>query len=275
MQLYANAGDGYGFLNANWGGWDLKKIVSGVLYMNGNTSYYLRTDSDSYMYRVYGAADMRSPIFYDLDNTGYYCDPAGTSNLNVVAVQRAYSGYDSGQTASFSCSNWFRSSGNTGWYNASYDGGVYMTDTTWVRAYNSNSIYTDGSIACAGSVTAYYSDERLKEKTGKIENAVEKVKQLEGFYYVNNELAKSFGYKETKQQVGLSAQQVESILPEVVTLAPFDIQTGEFDGTISSKSGENYLTVDYSKLVPLLVEAIKEQQAQIEELKSQIEALKE
>ena len=113
----------------------------------------------------------------------------------------------------------------------------------------------------------------MKEKTGKIENAVEKVKQLEGFYYVNNELAKSFGYNETKQQVGLSAQQVESILPEVVTLAPFDIQTGEFDGVISSKSGENYLTVDYSRLVPLLVEAIKEQQAQIEELKSVVENL--
>jgi hypothetical protein len=148
-----------------------------------------------------------------------------------------------------------------------------MTDTTWVRAYNSKSIYTDGAIACAGNVTAYYSDERLKEKTGKIENAVEKIKQLEGFYYVNNELAKSFGYKETKQQVGLSAQQVESILPEVVTLAPFDMQTGEFDGVISSKSGENYLTVDYSRLVPLLVEAIKEQQAQIEELKSVVENL--
>ena len=42
--------------------------------MNNNTGYYLRTDGDSYMYRVYGAADIRSPIFYDQNDTGYYVD---------------------------------------------------------------------------------------------------------------------------------------------------------------------------------------------------------
>lgn len=40
-------------------------------------------------------------------------------------------------------SNWFRSTGQTGWYNETYAGGWYMTDTTWVRTYNSKGIYTN------------------------------------------------------------------------------------------------------------------------------------
>ena len=51
-------------------------------------------------------------------------------------------------------------------------------------------------------------------------------------------------------------------MPEIVDLAPFDTdsETGE------SKSGEDYMTVDYAKLTPLLIEAIKEQQKQIDTL---------
>ena len=58
-------------------------------------------------------------------------------------------------------------------------------------------------------------------------------------------------------QVGVSAQSVQRVLPEAVALAPFDYETSE-TGEITSKSGENYLTVDYSRIVPLLIEALKE-----------------
>ena len=93
------------------------------------------------------------------------------------------------------------------------------------------------------------------------------MRSLSGFKYVENDLAKELGYTNEKQQVGLSAQQVQAVLPEAVSLAPVDMETDEFTGEITSKSGEDYLTVDYSRLVPLLVEAIKEQQEQIDELK--------
>jgi hypothetical protein len=63
---------------------------------------------------------------------------------------------------------------------------------------------------------------------------------------------------------------VQEILPDAVALAPFD--TDHVNG--GSLSGENYLTVYYEKLIPLLIEGIKEQQSQIEELKNLINGTK-
>ena len=102
---------------------------------------------------------------------------------------------------------------------------------------------TSGQIRATNNITAYYSDARLKEFKGKISSALEKVKELNGYYYVENEVAKELGYNNDDIQVGLSAQEVQKVLPEVVTQAPID---------------EKYLTIWYDKLIPLLIEAIKE-----------------
>ena len=75
-----------------------------------------------------------------------------------------------------------------------------------------------------------------------------------------------------KEQVGVIAQEVEKVLPQIVVPAPFDIAQ-DADGNEYSKSGENYKTVQYDKLVPLLIEAIKEQQETIINLQRRIEDL--
>jgi hypothetical protein len=62
------------------------------------------------------------------------------------------------------------------------------------------------------------------------------------------------------------------VLPEVIEHAPFDIES--VDGENTSKTGEWYKTVKYDKMVPLLIEAIKEQQTMIDELKQEINKLK-
>jgi hypothetical protein len=116
---------------------------------------------------------------------------------------------------------------------------------------------TSGNLTATGNITAYYSDERLKTRLGKIENAVEKVKTLSGFYFAPNDTAMALGYQK-KVDVGVSAQEVKAILPEVIAPAPIDPQ---------------YMTVRYEKLIPLLIEAIKEQQEQIETLKQMVAAL--
>jgi len=120
---------------------------------------------------------------------------------------------------------------------------------------------TAGQIVATGEITAYYSDARLKTNVSNIENALDKLSQIRGVYYTQNELASQFGYNNFKTQVGVIAQEVEAVLPEVIRTAPFDM-----DENGNSKSGENYITVQYERIVPLLIEAIKELQAKVDAL---------
>ena len=111
-----------------------------------------------------------------------------------------------------------------------------------------------GEIRATGDVIAYYSDDRLKTRFGNIEHALDKVKSLAGFHYEANELAQSLGYA-AKPEVGVSAQEVQRIFPEIVVPAPID---------------ENYLTVKYEKLIPVLIEAIKELSEEIDAIKRKL-----
>ena len=111
---------------------------------------------------------------------------------------------------------------------------------------------TTGEIRATNNITAYYSDDRLKTRLGGIDNALDKVSSLTGFYYEANETAQSLGY-EPVREVGVSAQDVQAILPEIVAPAPIDPQ---------------YLTVRYERLVPLLIEAIKELTNRVKELEA-------
>ena len=119
-----------------------------------------------------------------------------------------------------------------------------------------------GAIYATGAITAYYSDARLKDVKGTITDALDKVSSLSGVYYTNNEVAVAHGYTSAETQVGLLAQDVEAVLPEVVKAAPFDL-----DEKGNSKSGEHYKTIQYERVIPLLVEAIKELRAEVQALR--------
>lgn len=192
--------------------------------------------------------------------------PAVTGS-STVACDRLIAGYDSGVSGSVNASGWFRSNGSSGWFNATYSGGINQEDTTFVRVYGGKHFYVPaGGLYASGDITAYYSDERLKTRVGSLYGALDKVLSLEGFLYVENELAREHGYSNTLQQVGVSAQAVQRVLPEAVSLAPFDIHVDPDTNEIVSKSGKNFLTLNYAKLVPLLIEAIKELTARVKEL---------
>lgn len=107
----------------------------------------------------------------------------------------------------------------------------------------------EGSIAATGNITSPFfyseSDINLKEEVSPIQDALKKVTDLVGVEFV---------WKSNKQKsIGLIAQEVEKIIPEIVG---------------NTKSGLK--TVQYDSIIPLLIEAIKEQQKQIEELRNKI-----
>lgn len=122
-----------------------------------------------------------------------------------------------------------------------------------------------GTLQVTGDITANLaSDERLKENIEVIPNALAKVNMLNGVTYNFTEHALSLNkYLGADKKAGLIAQQVKSVLPEVIKHAPFDRNDkGE------SISGENYLTIQYDKVIPLLVEAIKELTKKVERLEN-------
>ena len=112
-----------------------------------------------------------------------------------------------------------------------------------------NNMTTGGSINARTEITAYGSDERLKENVRTIENALEKVKSLDGVFYDWKDMVEDVGFFPTrrKDEAGVLAQQVEKVLPQAVALAPFDAtwdRDENGNATESSEmhsiSGENY-----------------------------------
>ena len=134
-------------------------------------------------------------------------------------------------------------------------GGVGVGGALYVGSTSSlaGNVTVTGSLTATTSITSYYSDDRLKTRTGNIKNALAKVLSLDGFHYHANEIAVALGFDAAKQEVGLSAQQVQAILPEVIAPAPIDPQ---------------YMTMHYERLVPLLVEAIKELKQELDSVKN-------
>jgi hypothetical protein len=139
------------------------------------------------------------------------------------------------------------------------------------RIYNSGnagsvSLYCDtngvlnisGAISASGDITALTSDIRLKTNIEPIENALNKVLKLNGFTYNFNEIAEKLGLNSSIRHSGVSAQDVQEVLPEAVKPAPVNSE---------------YLTVQYEKIVPLLIEAIKELSDKVTELESNAKKL--
>ena len=147
---------------------------------------------------------------------------------------------------------------------------------------NANMILdANGDLLVTGNITAYYSDERLKKVTENVENVLNTLKHIDVFKYKTNELANSLGINNNKNEIGLSAQQINKYYPEVVSIAPFDRKYDDDKEETVSKSGENYLTLNYERLVPILLQGIKELndkniklESELSEMKKDIQSIK-
>jgi hypothetical protein len=129
-------------------------------------------------------------------------------------------------------------------------------------------LYSYGHVYAQGDVYSSYSDARLKVNLVPIDDALAKLLNLSAVYYNQNEmLAEELDLKpNNKRQIGLIAQEVNEVFPELIGLAGFDLdpETG------LSKSGEDYMTLLYPRLVPVLVKAIQELNAKVDLLQNQL-----
>jgi hypothetical protein len=123
----------------------------------------------------------------------------------------------------------------------------------------------NGDFVISGSVSASGSDDRLKKNKVGITSALSKVCAMEGFIYEWNDVADKIGMTDGEKHLGLSAQTVEPLVPEVVVIN--DSLVNHDDGT------NDYKTIKYERLVPLLVEAIKDLKTENDSLKTRISAL--
>lgn len=144
-------------------------------------------------------------------------------------------------------------------FNTSELNGLVIKENGFIGMGNSDPtvrLQVNGDII-ANSI-AGSSDIRYKTNIRPVENALDKVKSLRGVYFNWNQ--KAFPTKDfsDKTELGFIAQEVEKVLPEVV---------------MKDKTAEEYRSVKYDKVVALLVEAIKEQQKQIDSLTIKVNKL--
>lgn len=319
----------------NWLRWD--DDGEGLIYPGGQSFYWSGSLWQFTGGYVVAQGSMRSPVFYDSDNTAFYGN-FGASDYSVVVnggikfgstnaesrsgfIGRHGSGgslnTDAYPSPLYSIGDNYRPSGTglsnhygVGYAhtNASFYGlsgqsgwGFYVSADGDARVQLNGS---NGTISCTGDVVAYASDGRLKENVKPIENALDKVKAIRGVSYdwVEN-IKDEYEFHPTKMhEVGVIAQEIQAVLPEVVSIAPFDMlysqKTGwkkiqkkmeadlgrevtkaeakteyeklSIEEQESLQDKNDFLTVNYERIVPLLIEAIKEQQEQIDELKKLI-----
>jgi hypothetical protein len=141
-------------------------------------------------------------------------------------------------------------------YDASIGIRWYTAGAEEMRLENDGDLHVDGDVI-AYSTTV--SDERLKEDIKTIDSACEKVSSLRGVEYTWNS-----GSRKGQREIGVIAQEVEKVIPEIVR-----------EKKLALVDDEVYKTVDYEKLVAVLIEANKELQDRVSKLESKLDGITE
>ena len=242
-----------GLLNISQGGTNAASAGAAInnLLPAQNTAvqdYFLRTNGSAVEWVI--GAGTQGPIGYtgsrgDVGYTGSrgdvgYTGSRGADGTNGATGPAGSTGA-TGATGERGPIGFTGSRGFTGSTGFTGSAGFTGSQGSFTGSYTGNMAIT-GAITATGDITAFFSDDRLKTKFGNIESALDKLRALSGFIFEPNELAQSLGY-EKKREVGVSAQQVKAVLPEAIASAPID---------------SKYMAVKYERLIPLVIEAIKE-----------------
>jgi hypothetical protein len=132
------------------------------------------------------------------------------------------------------------------------DGQAYLqSDCNCACTYNCTYSGTTINCDCNCNCDCFWSDDTLKNRESVIENALDIIHQLDGFYYTGNELAEHYGL-DTKRDVGVSAQKIKKHFP--VALG-------------SNLPNTDAMRVRYERLIPLLLEALKQLDDKVDQIK--------
>ena len=241
--------DGHKLVECTYGG--ITWIAIKFSYTANPYNYFLFNGQASTNVTGHGNNQLLVISYYDTNG-------GGVLNSEIYNSIVDYAGYGTNWKSTASNYYFGNEVGSTYWSTINSD---YLSHSSDVRAplfYDSNntayyldgsstgtSLNVAGSIIAAGNITAY-SDIRVKSDIEDINQAVSKVSMIRGVTYTRTDLADN-----ERRHAGVIAQEVEQVLPEAV-----------IDDTLKR--------VDYNALVGLLIEAIKEQQKQIDELKALI-----
>ena len=250
---------------------------------NLNTHGLLAMENGTWLASLCGSTrardDMRAPIFYDNNDTSYYVNPNSVSVMNVVqpyylrrmthstghlegsynniggnsaysnpiyTIGSSYNPSDSSLGGMYGIGyahpNFWGSGKTSGWGLYVAAGGAFQV----TLGEGSTSIWAANDIVA-------YSDIRVKDNITVIENALDKIKAIRGVTFTRKDALEE---DKDRRHAGVIAQEVMKVLPEVVT------------GTEESK-----YSVAYGNMAGLFIEAIKEQQTQIDELKQLVQQL--
>ena len=142
----------------------------------------------------------------------------------------------------------------------------FRVERNELQGANNAYVKIGGVLEVTSDIISLASDRRLKENIIPIDGALDKIDKINGVYfnYTDNARKANPGFGD-ERQVGLIAQEIQQVLPEVIRFAPFDYGVDN-----KSISGENYLTLNYDKVVPLLLQAIKELKCELDDVKKLI-----
>ena len=229
------------FRNA-WGGW------------SGWTTIAMHDRNDGSGGALYAG------MYYDSNDTGYYLDPnSGAANcLRVVGGIHVSVGNTTGNGIILA---------DDGDIVDLNDGYCAMRFSLGVRVHSANrgggpviALREFGGIIAADNITAYGSpsDARKKENVTPIENALEKVTKLRGVEFDWKENTDEWIYTKIKHDIGFIAQEVQEVEPKLVR-----------------EGGDGFLGLRDRAIPALLVEAIKELKAELDEARNEIKQLRE
>ena len=212
-------------------------------------------------YSANQAVDTTStPSFADVYTTGWFRNSQDNEGLfNSINGNHFYSStnyWDMDSPAGLRLRDAFEGGikGYVYWSGSNF--GLLSQNGSWrvqIEAETSVNIKSVDLICDADVIAFSSSDRRLKNELKPIEDPIDKIRKLTGYTFTWNELQSSY----IGEDIGVVAQEVNEVVPEVVT-----------------ERDDGYLAVKYEKMIPLLIEAMKEQQDQIDELTKQIKELK-